>query len=255
MQKVRIFREFHPARPVNSALKMLKWLIFPMLMLTAQAAEPLEHWARKPAESWRQAFLLKGGPWGARVFGDTSIERIAMFRAGPGFDCVSPQVDSLVLNWLNDEQVTAYRRSLDRFTGIATASFVRNGARITESVFLSTTESLLVVHLLADKPGGLNFRVSLLSHPSHIKDRRELDSKGLRVWVLPFESDVEPDGSGLAVRGEGEALILVAFGPRHELDGRFQALGQKFDGRDSFPDLTKVWAGLKRSQENKASDD
>lgn len=250
MQKVRIFREFHPARPVNSALKMLKWLIFPMLMLTAQAAEPFEHWAGKPAQNRRQAFSLKGGPWGARVFGDTSIERIAMFRAGPGFDCVSPQVDSLVLNWLNDEQVTAYRRSLDRSTGIATTSFVRNGARITESVFLSKAESLLVVHLLADKPGALNFRVNLLSHATRIKDRRELDSKGLRVWVLPFESDVETDGDGLVVRGEGEALILIATGSPQQLDERFSALGMKYDGRDSFPDLTKIWVGLRKSQHN-----
>ncbi len=234
---------------------MLKWLIFPMLILTAQAADPHEHWARKPAEDWRQAFALRGGSWDARVFGGTSLERIAMFLGSPGFDGVSPQIDSLVLNWLNLEQVTGYRRSLDRSTGIATTSFVRNGARITESVFLSKAESLLVVHLLADKPGALNFRVSLLSHASRIKDRRELDSKGLRVWVLPFESDVETDGDGLAVRGEGEALILLAVGSPQELDGRFRALGLKYDGRDSFPDLTKVWAGLKKSQENGAAGD
>jgi hypothetical protein len=231
---------------------MLKWLIFPMLMLTAQAADLVEQWDRKPAEDWRQAFALRGGPWGARVFGGSSLERIAMFRSGPGFDCVSPQIECLVMNWLNHEQVTSYRRSLDRPGGIATTSFQRNGARFTETVFLSKAESLLAVHLLADKPGALNFRVCLLSNAYRIKDRRELDSKGLRVWVLPFESDVEPDGEGLAVRGEGEALILLATGSRQELDGRFRALGLKYDGRDSFPDLTKVWDGLKKSKENES---
>ncbi len=228
---------------------MLKWLAFPLLMLTAQAADPFEQWDRKPAEDWRHAFALRGGPWGARVFGGTRLERIAMFRAGPGFDSVSPQVDCLILNWLNHEQETGYRRSLDRDKGIATTSFQRNEARITETVLLSKADSLLVVHLLADKPGALNFRVSLLSRASRIKNRRELDSKGLRVWVLPFESDVEPDGEGLVVRGEGEALILLAAGTRRELDVRFRDIGMKYDGRDSFPDLIKIWAGLKKSQE------
>lgn len=234
---------------------MLKWLVFPFLMLTARAADPFEQWDRQPAKDWRQAFALRGGPWGARVFGGTRLERIAMFRASPGLDCVSPQIDCLLLNWLNHEQVTGYQRSLDRSTGIATTSFVKNGTRVTETVFLSETESLLVVHLLADKPGALNFRVSLFSHASRIKDRREMDSKGLRVWVLPFESDVEPDDDGLIVRGEGEALILLAVGSRQELDGRFRVLGLKYDHRDSFPDLTKIWAGLKKSQENGAVGD
>ncbi|OYV06350.1 MAG: hypothetical protein CFE26_06770 [Verrucomicrobiales bacterium VVV1] len=231
---------------------MLNWLVFPFLMLTARAADPFEQWDRKPAEDWRHAFALRGGPWGARVFGGTSLERIMMFRSGPGFDSVSPQVDCLILNWLNHEQVNGYRRSLDRAKGIATTSFQRNGARITETVFLSKIDSLLVVHLLADKPGALNFRVCLLSNAYRIKDRRELDSKGLRVWVLPFESDVEADGEGLVVRGEGEALILLSTGTRRELDGRLRDLGMKYDGRDSFPDLTRIWAGLKKSKENES---
>ena len=233
---------------------MLKWLVFPMLMLTARAGAPYERWDRQPAEDWREAFALREGPWGARVFGGTSLERIAMFRASPGFDRMSPQVECLVMNWLDQGPVAGYRRSLDRSTGIATTSFMRNGARITESVFLSKAESLLVVHLLADKPGALNFRICLLGNAYRIKDRRELDSKGLRVWVLPFESDVEPDGEGLVVRGEGEALILLATGSKRELDGRFRALGLKYDGRDEFPDLTKIRTGLRQAQEDTRPD-
>ena len=233
-------------RPVLSI--MLKWLVFPILMLTARAADPFEQWDRQPAEAWRDAFALTAGAWGGKVFGGTSLERIVMFHRSPGFDSMSPRVETVVMNWLNDEPVKGHRRSLDRFTGIVTTSFERNGARITESVFLSNAESLMVVHLQADKPGALNFRVCLLSNAYRIKDRRELDSRGLRVWVLPFESDVAPDGEGLVVRGEGEALILLAAGHRQQLDHRFQALGLKYDGRDEFPDLTKLWSGLLKMQ-------
>lgn len=226
---------------------MLKWLVFPILMLNARAADPFEQWAPKPAEHWHDAFPLKAGPWGGRMFGGTSQERIAMFRAAPGFDGLNSHGARLDLNWLNPEPPAGYRRSMDRATGIATVSFDRSGSRITESVFLSKAESLLVVHLLSDKPGALDFQVSLTlpgGAEYRVKDRRELDAEGLRVWVLPFESDVESSGQGLAVRGEGEALILLALGSRQELNERLGALGRKYDGRESFPDLTKVWAGL-----------
>jgi len=236
-----------PALPI-----MLKWLVFPILMLTARAADPFEQWDRRPAEAWRDAFALKAGAWGGRVFGGTRLERIVMFHRSPGFDSVSPQVGYLVMNWLDYERERGYRRSMDRSTGIATTSFVRNGARITESVFISKAESLVVVHLQADKPGALNFRVCLMSNHYQIKDRRELDSNGLRVWVLPFESDVSPDGEGLVVRGEGEALILLADGHRQQLDRRFQALGLKHDGREVSPDLTKLWSELLKMQKRAA---
>ena len=87
--------------------------------------------------------------------------------------------------------------------------------------------------------------------PAQIKDRRELVSGGLRVWVLPFESDVEPSTEGgLVVKGEGEAMILLAAGKEPEIGSRFKALGVKHDNRELFPDLTKIWSGLLESQES-----
>lgn len=228
---------------------MLKRLIFPLLIATARAAAPFEQWDRQPATSWHDALAIKTGAFGGRIRGGTSLELITMFRATPGFDCMNPRVGTLVINWLDEAPPTAYRRSLDRSTGIATISFERNGSRITESVFLSKAESLLVIHLLADKPGALNFRISLLRNACRIKDRRELDSKGARVWVLPCESDVEADGGGLMVRGEGEALILMAAGGSEDLDRRFRALAIKHDGLNSFPDPSRIWSGLRQSQE------
>ncbi len=33
------------------------------------------------------------------------------------------------------------------------------------------------------------------------------------LWVVPFESDVAPDGKSIIVRGEGQALILLSYAP------------------------------------------
>lgn len=145
---------------------------------------------------------------------------------------------------------SAYRRSLDLATGIATASFERGGVQFTETVFISAADKVLVVHLLAGKPGSLNFRAAV-SGPTpglpEIRDRRELVAPGVHAWVLPFESDVRSDRGGVAVEGEGEALVIVAFGQGH-LAGRFSAIGEKYAQRAVFPDLIKVWEGLLSAQ-------
>lgn len=236
--------------PYPSNLLMLKWLIYLSLAGSACEAAPLEIWDCRPARNWKQAFSFLQGPLGCRMLGGVPEESLGLFNRSPGFDSLSPRVADLGLRWLGGGSVTGYRRSLDLSTGIATVTFERNGARITETVFLSRVESALVVHLRADKPGALDFEVAL-APAAKIKDRRELVANGLRVWVLPFESDVEPSpNGGLAVKGEGEAMILLAAGKEAGVADRFRALGTRYDQRDLFPDLTKVWAGLLESQKS-----
>lgn len=233
--------------------RMVKWLVLSLLTLRACAADCFEQWDRRPAVEWNRCFRLESGTWAARVSGSTGLERIPLMENLPGFDCLSPRIAELRLLSLNHQSVAHYWRSLDRASGIATSSFEQNGARVTQQVFLSRAEKLLVVHLHSDKPGTLSYEVALeLPHgrKARIRDRREFDSRGVRAWVLPFESDVETTGQGLAVRGEGEMMILLATGSRHELDSRIAALGLKYDGRERFPDLAKVWAGLLQAQQS-----
>lgn len=231
---------------------MLKWLLLPILSLAPVAAAPFERWAGKPADAWQDAFPIRSATLATRVWGGTVSERLPISET---FHLPGPSLGELRLDWLDKAiPVTGYRRSLDLATGIATTSFKRDDIRITETIFFSRSEDLLVVHLHADRPGALNFQASLADQ-IRIEDRREILSRHLHVWVLPFESDVETRGPGLAVRGEGEALILVAARNRGTSSERFRALARKFDGRDTFPDLTRVWAGLRKSQESAISGD
>jgi hypothetical protein len=238
----------HPEIP-----RIVKWFVFSILTLSARAADCFEQWDPKPAVEWSRCFQLESGPWAARVTGSPEFERIPLFENLPGFDCLSPKIAGLRLLSLNHQSVTHYRHSFDQASGIATSSFQQNGARITQQVFLSKAEKLLVVHLHSDKPGALSHEVALElpdGRMARVRDRRELDSSGVRAWVLPFESDVETTDKGLAVRGEGEMMILLATGSRRELDSRIQALGLKYDERETFPNLAKVWSGLLLAQQS-----
>ena len=57
-----------------------------------------------------------------------------------------------------DRAVTAYRRSLDLDSAVATTTFVRDGVTYTREVFSSAPDQVVVIRLSADRPGSLSFR-------------------------------------------------------------------------------------------------
>lgn len=198
----------------------------------------------------------------------------------------------LWIDWLDgDQPVTDYRRSLDLRDGVAVTSWKRGGAGITQTVLASYPDDLILVHLRADKPGALSFRVRL-DRPADqgqptakttLGERGELILQGkvtqregavtrpipdmggvafeARAWVLPFESEVKPDGAAMVVQGEGEALIVLAAGtdysdsPSSKVDrlkavaGAMARLAEKYDGRDEHPDFTRIWARALEAQQ------
>jgi hypothetical protein len=128
------------------------------------------------------------------------------------------------------------------------------------TILANPAEPALVIHCLADKPGDLSFRVSLTSETgatARLEDRRQLilpptpGHPGLitaRAWVLPFEADVTTENGGIAVRGEGEALILLVFSraddPCKTLNATLERLGNTYDKGHFPPNPAKIWQGL-----------
>ncbi len=121
---------------------------------------------------------------------------------------------------------------------------------LTRTVLLDEATGTVFVHLHADRPGALGFRVSMEN--SCISNRRELVAEAGKgtashLWVLPFESDVEPDDGGIRVRGEGEALIVWAFGKSGtgaELAGAFARVAARHDPGREHPDVSKIWQAV-----------
>ena len=167
----------------------------------------------------------------------------------------------LKIDWLmGEEQPVDFTRSFLPENGIVRSSYRLGGAKITRTVIADETESAIFIHLISDKPGALSFRVILSvsgEGEPKIEDRRQLvraadasvpGSLGAHVWVLPFESDVAPDGNSIVVRGEGEALVILTFAAgsdaTHSLAETLTRLGNRFDPGHSPADPTKIWQGV-----------
>jgi len=228
-----------------------------VLLLTLALARGGELAFPAPAATPDLAFPLSNGKLGTLVSGSTGTEILPLLAtpkspaadpARPGASFTGELLAELRFEWLDAAgPVTDYRRQLDLATGIATTTFKRNTAGFTATTFVSRADDLLVLHLRSDKPGFLSFRVRLAHGETKpaIEDRRVLVLPNARVWVHPMESEVSPGDGEITVRGEGEALILLAAtsDPAQiaQLPDRMKALG--FGGKE-HPDLQAVWTGL-----------
>lgn len=72
-----------------------------------------------------------------------------------GVDAYQPFGD-IHLRLASKSEPTDYRRSLDLSTGIVTTSFLLDGTRITQEVFVARHNNLLTIKISSDKPKGLN---------------------------------------------------------------------------------------------------
>jgi len=218
----------------------------------------------RPATSDDLAFPLGNARLGTLTAGKTDTEILPLLEnpkspaidpAKPGAGFTGTKLGELRFQWLDaDKEVTGYQRKLDLANGIAVTTFKRGTAGFTWTSFMSTSDDLLVLHLRTDKPGFLSFRVRLQQGetPAKVEDRRVLALPTARAWIYPMESEVTPGDSEITVRGEGEALILIAATSDPEmqraLPDRLKALG--FGGKE-HPDVFAVWNGLLERQRRK----
>jgi hypothetical protein len=246
-------------------MRAMKWL--PALLLSLAIARGGEIAFEKPAKVPEKAFPIGNGKLRARVKGRTGIDPMAVFPKGgkhpatpdvPGSAFCGPAWFHFSLDWLaaKDGPVTDYKRILNLEDGTVVTTFKRGGAGFTWTVFASTVDNLIVTNLRTDKPGALNFRVTLPTEHAavvRVEDRRILVLKGksagkpfeARAWVYPMESEVTPGEKEITVLGEGEAFILLAASRDEKeiatLPDRIKPLGF---GGEEHPDLFQVWNGL-----------
>lgn len=72
----------------------------------------------------------------------------------------------LFINY-NSVNVTEYRRELNLDSALCTTSFLSNGHRITQSVFASAPDDVLVVYIRSEDPDGSNFSMNLSRPDDH----------------------------------------------------------------------------------------
>lgn len=165
----------------------------------------------------------------------------------PGESC------GLVIEWLGADPVQGFEREWHTGGGQVRSSYRIGNTTVTRTVLASAADDAIFIHLHADQPGALSFRVRIPADGVRGEDRRQLiltPEKGptSHVWVIPFESDVEPDGRAITVRGEGEALVIWIFSPDKSGAGglarTWARLAERHDPGHTPPDASKIWHGV-----------
>lgn len=252
---------------------MLRRFFFLLLTLplAAEEVEPAPELADGPLPAVSNAFaaLVKDHPATTRIAG---FYPAAPFKnADPAAPkpfaemlataaAATPNPAALEIDWLNQNPApTHFSRTLDLAGGYVRSTHLLGTTHLTRTVLASGKEGVVFVHFIADKPGDISFRASLKPPGGKgevkIEDRRELawvsptdPAHQIRVWVIPFESDVEPDGNAILLRGEGECLLIFAHttaeNPAKPLAGTFTRLGETHDPGHIPPDPTKIWQAV-----------
>lgn len=157
---------------------------------------------------------------------------------------------ALTIDWLG-QSAAGFERAV-HIGDFRIRSFYKTGTTsITRTVICSREDDAVFVHLIADQPGALSFKVTLdAGAAGKVKreDRRQLiltrpGGLASHVWVLPFESDVAPEGDSIVVKGEGEALIVWNYSGGKPISGTLTQLGERYDPGHHPADPSKIWQG------------
>src|SRR5581483_825406 len=85
--------------------------------------------------------------------------------------------------WIEQQiagNMSDYRRSLDLARAVAATTFLSGGVRYRREVIASAADNLIVLRLLADRPGQVTFTLSLASDQPGSADRATADTIGWR---------------------------------------------------------------------------
>ena len=242
----------------------MRWTVVLPLLCHLAMAEDLTF--PSPAPLPDLMFPLGNGTLFTSIGGDTKYETFPLFTdldpakaeqpadpKKPGLNFTGTSRAVVTLDWLNDEApATNYKHRLDLADGTSVITFQRGGAGFTWTTFISKPDDLIVLHLRTDKPGALSFSVALGAKDgketkARVEERRmlALQSKDFaaRVWVYPMESEVTPGENEITVKGEGEALVLIAATTDANKASHLPDRLKPLTGED-HPDAFALWTGL-----------
>ncbi|MCX6892784.1 MAG: glycoside hydrolase family 95 protein, partial [Verrucomicrobia bacterium] len=122
-------------------------------------------WAGEPVEAWPEDFPGHLAEVRRLVFAGRNAEAEAWgvkhLTATPTSYRSYEPLGDLWLEFGGDEACSGYRRELLLADGLARGSFRRGDATITREVFVSAPDDVLVVRVVTDRPGTLNFKLGL----------------------------------------------------------------------------------------------
>ena len=191
-------------------------------------------WAGEPVEAWPEDFPGHLAEVRRLVFAGRNAEAEAWgvkhLTATPTSYRSYEPLGDLWLEFGGDEACSGYRRELLLADGLARVSFRRGDATITREVFVSAPDDVLVIRVVTDRPGTLNFKVGLTRARNATVTaadggRLRLDGQIVDVEQKDGGYEDNPGGSGPGgahMRFAGRLLAKAGQGTVTARDGRLE---------------------------------
>jgi alpha-L-fucosidase 2 len=134
----------------------------------------------------------------------------------------------LLLAFPNIEEVVNYRRQLNLDTAIVSVSFSKGGVNFNREVFSSAVDQVIVIRLIADKPGKISFTAAMKTQQTATVEVGPSDTVGMQgfngsaegikgamkfqtlVRVLASGGKTSQDENRISVTNADSATLLVA---------------------------------------------
>ena len=202
-------------------------LIFLQLIGKPQKNE-LSLWYTKPAEKWLEALPIGNGNLGGMIFGGINQEHIQFNEqsliTGTTQTVGSYQPFGDLFIDFQSSGINNYRRELDLKEAIHRTTYQSNGVNYVREYFASYPDKVIVLHLSANKPGKLSFKIRMTdAHKAVItvsgnkivatgklsENQMEHESQ---LIVLPEGGKLSSDDSSIEVKNANSVTILLTAG-------------------------------------------
>lgn len=139
-------------------------------------------------------------------------------------------VGDLLLNFPGHQNVQNYRRSLDISNAIASVEYDLEGVHYKRNYFVSYPDQVMLIHLMADKPGKISSEIGFESiqkdHEVSVQNNvlrltgksGDIDNKEGKVefnilaYPVAVSGKIIPKEKSIQIRNADEVLILVSIG-------------------------------------------
>lgn len=165
----------------------------------------LSLWYTKPAEKWLEALPIGNGNLGGMIFGGINQEHIQFNEqsliTGTTQTVGSYQPFGDLFIDFPSEGTANYRRELDLKEAIHRTTYQSNGVNYLREYFASYPDKVIVLHLSADKPGKLSFKIRMTD--AHQAVITVSGNKIVATGKLP-ENQMEYESQMIVLQEEGK---------------------------------------------------
>jgi alpha-L-fucosidase 2 len=170
----------------------------------------------------RKLLLDSKGTDGAKIAAAEKLAQQDMLGIPPKQPGYSTLGD-LYLRSADASPITDYRRELDLDTGIARVTYTQNQVHFTREVFASALDGIIIVRISGNRPGALNFTVSMDRPEDFVTEALGNDAIMLRegphhkgdihfraIVRALHAADGQVEGNTLAFKNKTTVTLLIA---------------------------------------------